>query len=162
GKRSNIMSTTQAPQGHETAAQAQSEQARPAGRRRWFRPFRLVALVLVAALIALGVPAALRWVDFRRDHSITDDAFVEAHILNVPPEIVSGRVIRFLVDENDRVDQGQVLAEVDPTPYQDKVNLSQAQLEAARAELARQRADLDRLRKEVPIQIEIARRSAAA
>jgi membrane fusion protein (multidrug efflux system) len=116
----------------------------------------------LVALIAFGFPAARRWFEFRRTHSITDDAFVEAHIVNVAPEIVSGRVIRFLADENDHVSAGQVLAELDPTPYSDKVNLAQAQLESARAELARQRADLDRVRKEVPIQIEIARRTAAA
>jgi membrane fusion protein (multidrug efflux system) len=116
----------------------------------------------VAALIAVGLPAALNWVEFRRTHSITDDAFVEAHIVNVAPQSVSGRIIQFLVEENDHVSQGQILAEVDPTPYRDKVNVSQTQLETARAELSRQRADLDRVRKEVPIQIEIARRTAAA
>ena len=49
-----------------------------------------------------------------------------------------------------------------PIPYRDKVNISRAQLDSAQAELARQRADLDRVRKEVPIQIEIARRTFAA
>ena len=108
------------------------------------------------------MPAFLRWVDFRRTHSITDDAFVEAHIVNVSPQMVSGRIIRFLADENDRVSQGQVVAEIDPIPYRDKVNLAKAQLETAHAEHARQRADLDRVRKEVPIHIEIARRTLAA
>ena len=118
--------------------------------------------LLVIGLIAVAVPAFLRWVDFRRTHSITDDAFVEAHIVNVSPQIVSGRIIRFLADENDRVSQGQVVAEIDPIPYRDKVNLAKAQLETAQAEHARQRADLDRVRKEVPIHIEIARRTLAA
>ena len=106
----------------------------------WLRPGRLVALAgTVIALIAIGLPAALSWIEFRRTHSITDDAFVEAHIVNVAPEIVSGRVIQFLADENDQVKQGQVIALIDPTPYRDKVNVAQTQLETARAELARQR-----------------------
>jgi membrane fusion protein (multidrug efflux system) len=104
----------------------------------------------------------MNWVHYRRTHSLTDDAFVEAHLVNVAPELVSGRIVRFLVEENDRVSQGQVLAEIDPIPYRDKVNVTQAQLDAARAELARQSADLDRVRKEVPIQVEIARRTLAA
>ena len=58
--------------------------------------------------------------------------------------------------------QGQVVAEIDPIPYQDKVNIARAQLESAEAEQARQRADVDRVCKEVPIQIEIARRTFAA
>ena len=104
----------------------------------------------------------MSWVSYRRAHSITDDAFVEAHIINVAPQLVSGRIVRFLVEENDRVEKGQVLAEVDPIPYRDKVNVARAQLDTAQAELVRERADLDRVRKEVPIQIEIARRTFAA
>ena len=71
----------------------------------------------------------MNWVEYRRTHSITDDAFVEAHIVNVAPQLVSGRIIRFLADENDRVGQGQVVAEIDPIPYRDKVNVSRAQLD---------------------------------
>ena len=58
--------------------------------------------------------------------------------------------------------RGRSLAEIDPIPYRDKVNVAQAQLDSALAELDRQRADLARTRKEVPIQIEIARRTFAA
>jgi multidrug resistance efflux pump len=104
----------------------------------------------------------VRWIEFRRNHSITNDAFVEAHIVNVSPQLVSGRIIRFLANENDHVDQGQVVAEVDPIPFRDKVNIARAQLDSAQSELARQRADLELIRKEVPIQIEIARRTFAA
>ena len=127
-----------------------------------FAPGLILAIVLLIALLAVSLPFAMSWINYRRTHSITDDAFVEAHIINVGPQVVSGRVVRYLVDENDRVEQGQVLAEVDPIPYRDKVNVARAQLDAAQAELARQRADLDRVRKEVPIQIEIARRTFAA
>jgi membrane fusion protein (multidrug efflux system) len=98
---------------------------------------------------------------YRLGHSVTDDAFVEAHIVNVAPEMVSGRLVRFLVDENDTVERGQVLAEIDPVPYGDKVSVASAKLDSAKGELARQQADLERLRREVPIQIEIARRSLA-
>ena len=159
------MSASAAPpsvEQHEAVSTTPAPQARSESRRTWLRPRRLIALALLVALVAIGLPNLLGWIDFRRTHSITDDAFVEAHIVNVAPEIVSGRIIRFLADENDQVSQGQVVAEVDPTPYRDKVNLARTQLDTARAELARQRADLDRVRKEVPIQIEIAKRTAAA
>ncbi len=159
------MSTIQAAQ---TSPNSQAQTApttpttQPAVRRNRFRPGRLLALVAVIAATALGLPAVMGWVHFRRTHSITDDAFVEAHIVNVAPQLVSGRIIRFLADEDDRVAQGQVVAEIDPIPYRDKVNVARAQLDSALAELNRQRADLDLVRKEVPIQIEIARRTAAA
>jgi membrane fusion protein (multidrug efflux system) len=95
-------------------------------------------------------------------HSITDDAFVEAHIVNIAPQSVSGHLVRYYVEENDRVEQGQVLAEIDPVPYRDQVETARSKVEGAEAELRRQEASLDRLRTEVPIQIEISRRSLAA
>ena len=139
-----------------------SPSGQPVSRRHLFRTGRLIALAAFAGLVTLGFIPVMSWIQFRRNHSITDDAFVEAHIVNVGPQVVSGRIIRFLADENDRVSQGQVVAEVDPIPYRDKVNISRAQIDSAQAELARQRADLLRVRKEVPIQVEIARRTFAA
>jgi membrane fusion protein (multidrug efflux system) len=107
-------------------------------------------------------PAAFSWWSFRSTHSITEDAFVEAHIVNVAPQSVSGHLVRFYVEENDRVEPGQLLAEIDPVPYRDQVEIARRKVEAAEAELRRQEASLARLRLEVPIQIEIARRSLAA
>jgi membrane fusion protein (multidrug efflux system) len=87
---------------------------------------------------------------------------VETHIVNLAPELVSGRIIRFLVEENDRVEPGQVVAEIDPTPYRDKVRLAEAKLDAARKDLNRQEATHVRVKREVPIQIEIAKRTLVA
>jgi membrane fusion protein (multidrug efflux system) len=115
-------------------------------------------LVVLAALV---LAFAWSWWSYRLNHSITEDGFVEAHIVNIAPQTVSGHIVRFLVEENDTVQQGQVLAEIDPVPYRDQVNIARSKVETARAELRRQEADLARLRLEVPIQIEIARRSLA-
>ena len=92
-------------------------------------------------------------------HSITDDAFVEAHIVNVAPEMVSGRIVRFLVEENDQVEQGQVLAEIEPIHYRDQVEQAQGKLELAEAELKRQEAGLTKLKNEVPLQIDVAEKT---
>src|SRR5229473_2713398 len=70
-------------------------------------------------LLCLAVPALAIvwfWWSDRLTHSITDDAFVEAHIVNVAPQTVSGHLVRVFVEENDRVEQGQILAEIDPVP----------------------------------------------
>src|SRR5262249_33532506 len=85
----------------------------------------ILASLLIAAA-AVAVPLLWRWVEFRRSHSITDDAFVEAHIVNIAPQMVSGRIVRFLVEEDERVEPGKLLVEIDPIPYRDKVNLSRA------------------------------------
>ena len=76
------------------------------------------AALAVAILIVLFL---LRWTSYRFSHSITIDAFVEAHIVNVAPEMVAGRIVRLLVEENDKVAAGQVLAEIEPIHYQDQV-----------------------------------------
>src|SRR5205085_9568832 len=125
-------------------------------------PRRLLWSGGVLALVAVASPFAVRWVSYRTGHSITDDAFVEAHIVNVAPQSVSGRIVRFLVDENDRVKEGEPLVEIDPVPYRDQVELADSKLATAQAELRRQEAALGRLKKEVPLQVELARRSLAA
>jgi membrane fusion protein (multidrug efflux system) len=110
----------------------------------------------------LGSLLFVLWLYHRLTHSITDDAFIEAHIVNIAPQTVSGHLVRFLAEENDRVEQGQVLAEIDPVPYRDQVSIARSKTDTAQAELRRQEAGLARLRLEVPIQIEIARRTLAA
>jgi membrane fusion protein (multidrug efflux system) len=122
------------------------------------RFLRLGGLLCLAALAAY---LAYDWGIYRLHHSITDDAFVEAHIVNIAPQAVSGHLVRFLVEENDRVEQGQVLAEIDPVMYRDQVESARSKVTGAEAELRRQEAALARLRLEVPIQIEIARRTLA-
>jgi membrane fusion protein (multidrug efflux system) len=121
-------------------------------------------LLWLAALVGLVVLAFLAYSywSYRSSCSITDDAFVEAHIVNLAPQSVSGHLVRFYVEENDHVRQGQLLAEIDPVPYRDQVNIAHGKVDTAKAELRRQEAALARLELEVPIQIEIARRTLAA
>ena len=123
---------------------------------------RLLRVGGPSVLAALGLLFVCFWWIYRQNHSVTEDAFVEAHIVNLAPQSVSGHLVRFFVEENDRVEQGQILAEIDPVPYRDQVDLARSKLEGAEAELRRQESALDRLRLEVPIQIEIAKRSQAA
>jgi membrane fusion protein (multidrug efflux system) len=115
-------------------------------------------LAVGAAAIVLGY-LGIHWFNDRQSRSMTEDAFVEAHIVNVAPEMVSGRIVRFLVEENDQVTQGQVLAEVEPIHYRDQVEQARGKLELAAAELKRQEAGLAKLKKEVPLQIDVARAS---
>jgi membrane fusion protein, multidrug efflux system len=131
----------------------------PPPRRRLLT--RLLWLAGLLCLVGLAVFFIFDWWIYRFHHSITDDAFMEAHIVNIAPQAVSGHLVRFLVEENDRVEQGQVLAEIDTVTYRDQVELARSKVTGAEAELRRQEAALARLRLEVPIQIEIARRTLA-
>src|SRR5262249_39384001 len=99
--RRSTMSTTPPPSPAAPAAPPAAEHPRPTG--RW----RRVGVVVALALAAVAAVPAAQWVGYRRGHSQTEDAFVEAHIVNVAPESVSGRIVRFTADENDRVEAGQ-------------------------------------------------------
>src|SRR5580704_10734253 len=124
---------------------------------RWLR------LALVAGLVLLAVaPFAGYWVVYRFTHSITDDAFVETHVVNIAPQEVSGHLVRYQVQEHDVVAAGQLLAEIDPVPYREQVALLEAKLGVAEAQRAAAETTLERLRVQVPREIEVAQRALAA
>jgi len=120
---------------------------------------RWIVWCFFAAVALIVAYFGFHWFTYRATHSITNDAFVEAHIVNVAPEMVSGRIVCFRVDENDHVEQGQVLAEIEAVHYRDQVEQAQGKLELAEAELKRQEAGLTKLRNEVPLQIDVADKS---
>jgi membrane fusion protein (multidrug efflux system) len=151
----------QAPASPPPTATAPASQPAIATPRRPVAP-RWAAWLVVAALAIGAAYLGVQWFGYRNSHSITDDAFVEAHIVNVAPEMVSGRIVRFLVEENDRVEQGQVLAEIEPIHYRDQVEQARGKLDLALAELKRQQAGLAKLNKEVPLQVDVARQTLAA
>src|SRR4029450_12834420 len=138
------MSQTPSPQSPPPAPPPQSPPSTAAtgktdNRLSWLKRHLTIVVFAVTAVVALLL--LVPWVHERRTHSITDDGFVESHIVNVAPEMVSGRIVRFLVDENDSVEQGDIIAEIDAVPYQDRVKLAQTKVAAATAELKRQEAD---------------------
>ena len=124
---------------------------------RWLRLGIVAALVLLAA-----APFALSWIDYRLTHSITDDAFVQTHVVNIAPQEVSGHLVRYRVQEHDEVAAGQLLAEIDPVPYREQVALLEAKVGVAGAELAAAQTSLERLQAQVPREIEVAQRALAA
>ncbi|HEV3162939.1 MAG TPA: HlyD family secretion protein [Isosphaeraceae bacterium] len=129
--------------------------------RRLPRLGRWAAWCAAGGIAIVAAYFGLHWWAYRLSHSITDDAFVEAHIVNVAPEMVSGRLVRFHVEENDQVEQGQVLAEVEPIHYRDQVEQARGKLDLAEAELVRQEAGLVKLEHEVPLQIDLATETLA-
>lgn len=73
----------------------------------------------------------------------TDDAFIEAHVIPVSA-LVQGRVIRVLVDDNQAVKAGDLLAEIDPRDYQTRLDQARGKVASDRAETAKTEADLKR------------------
>lgn len=89
---------------------------------------RNLIIVIAAAVVAVG--GLLLW-RYLSSYESTDDAQADVHLYPVSARI-SGYVIRVNVNDNQWVNQGDVLVEIDPTDY--RVALMQAQANLANAE----------------------------
>ena len=97
--------------------------------------FRRPGVIVVAAALAMvgiGYGAFAMFHSFT--HESTDDAFIDVHFVSVAPKI-AGHVAVVHVDDNQLVEKGDVLVEIDPSDFQ--VALAQA-----RANLAKDKATL--------------------
>ena len=91
-------------------------------------------LVLVAGLALAALAAGIPYYLYAISHESTDDAFIEGHIIAISPR-VSGHVAGVYVTDNQKVEAGDLLVELDPRDFQ-------ARLDAARASLAADEAAL--------------------
>ncbi|HEV2018615.1 MAG TPA: HlyD family secretion protein [Gemmatimonadaceae bacterium] len=89
----------------------------------------VVPIVIVLGLV-LGFWAFQRW-NYGRTHQSTDNAQVDGHIVPVLAK-VGGYVKTVNVSENDHVNAGQLLVQLDDADY--RVRLQQAQADLAAAE----------------------------
>jgi membrane fusion protein, multidrug efflux system len=89
-----------------------------------------VGVVVLAALLVFGIP----WVEAILNTVSTDDAYVNGHVTFVAPR-VAGQISRVLVDDNNRVRKGDLLAELDKEPYRVVVSEKQAAVDTAQADL---------------------------
>lgn len=87
-------------------------------------------IIIIVAVVVAIVAGVLLWRYFSSYES-TDDAQADVHLSPVSARI-SGYVIRVNVNDNQWVNKGDVLVEIDPTDYQ--VALAQAQANLANAE----------------------------
>ncbi|MFI5456276.1 MAG: efflux RND transporter periplasmic adaptor subunit [Isosphaerales bacterium] len=71
----------------------------------------------------------------------TDDAYVNGHVTYVAPR-VAGQVSHVLVDDNERVNKGDLLVQLDKEPYQVQVDIKKAALVTAEAELMAARSQV--------------------
>lgn len=97
-----------------------------AQRLRW--PLMIGGPALVLAVVAVVLLTGGRW-------QSTDDAYVDAARVAISTS-VPGRVIEVDARENTPVKAGQILFRLDPRDYQTAVQQAQAQLAAARLQVA--------------------------
>jgi len=106
------------------------------GSSRWRKRAGLAALGL--AVVAGGIWGVRAYL-YGRAHATTDDATLQGHISPVLSR-VEGYVAQVLVDDNQHVAQGQLLAVIDPAQLRLAVQQAEAALHNAQAMLATARA----------------------
>jgi len=89
-----------------------------------------LGVVILVVLVVFGIP----WIHEMLNTVSTDDAYVNGHVTFVAPR-VAGQIARVLVDDNNRVKKGDLLAELDKEPYRVAVSEKQAAVDTATADL---------------------------
>ncbi|MGD8430926.1 MAG: HlyD family secretion protein [Ectothiorhodospiraceae bacterium] len=122
-----------------------SEQPSNGNGSRRKRAAKVMTLLVAVATIGGGA----YWYETHGQES-TDDAFVDAAVARVSPR-VSGTVVAVHVTDNQRVEEGDLLFEIDPSDYRAAVEKAEAALRTARS-----------ARQEASAQLELARSSTTA
>ena len=103
--------------------------------RKWFI-IGAILIALIAAFLFWGLP----YVREMLNTVSTDDAFVAGHVTYVSPR-VEGVVTEVLVDLNDRIMPGTLLARLDREPFEVMVAQNRASRDQAKAQLMQARGE---------------------
>src|SRR5450830_1147333 len=120
---------------------------------------RVIGIVAVIALVALGVGGRMWY----RSHFYveTENAFVSGHVTPVSSR-VAGVVTRVLVEDNQQVAAGAVIAELDPADQKVKVEQIQAQIASAEQQVLQAEATIAQTRAQASAaQAQVAQAQAA-
>lgn len=88
---------------------------------------------LIAAILLVCVVSLIFWI-YGQFYIGTDDAYVNANVSQIAPR-VTGQVQHLYVKNNQFVNKGQILFDLDPTPFQIIVEQAKAQLDVSMANL---------------------------
>jgi len=105
----------------------------PPHRRSSRRRKLLIGVVGAVILVAAGV-MSIPSIRLALNTASTDDAFVNGHVTFVAPR-VGGKISRVLVDDNNRVRKGDLLAAIDKEPFEVAVSQKRAAVDTANADL---------------------------
>ena len=104
-----------------------SGRARAAGRSGRYRRATIVGAILVAgAIVYLGLGSLMAY---------TEDSYVQSDLVAIAPE-VAGFIQSVSIHDNQRVSVGDLIATIDPQPYQLDVDLKQQQVASLAAMVA--------------------------
>ena len=103
-------------------------------KKRWLI---IIAIIVGLAVVAGGV---CYWL-YARQFETTDDAFIDGHVSQISPQ-ASGRILTLSIVDNQKVEAGQLLAEIDPRDYEVRLAQAEAQYSQSVAQFDLQHANL--------------------
>ena len=105
----------------EQETQETQENKEPENKDKFKKPLIIVAGLIALCLICYFIIDGLKY-------QSTDDAYVDTTTVSVSPK-VSGQIVEVLIKDNQRVEEGDVVARIDDTDYKVKVDQVNAQYE---------------------------------
>jgi multidrug resistance efflux pump len=104
---------------------------------------RLLNYIITLAVLALAGWAAVSLYQQYIQNPWTRDCQVRANVVGIAPR-VSGPIIHVAVHDNQDVQKGDLLFEIDPTDFQAQVDVANGQVQNDEATLKQQQQNLDR------------------
>src|SRR5882724_250875 len=90
-------------------------------------------LIGAAVVLLLALFFGVRYWLYSRSHESTDDAFIDGHIVQVSPK-ASGYITKVYVTDNQQVNAGDLIVELDPRDYEARLEQAKAALSAGLAQ----------------------------
>ncbi|HWO02818.1 MAG TPA: HlyD family secretion protein [Blastocatellia bacterium] len=117
--------------GESSVAISQADLHESAGKRTPLFKRRLM-IAAAAVVLLVGIIFGTRYYLHAISHESTDDAFIDGHIIQISPK-VSGHVIKLHITDNQQVNEGDLLVEIDPRDFEARLAQARASLLAAQA-----------------------------
>ena len=102
------------------------------------RPYPIAIVILAGILMIGGVVVA--WMQYA---PMSGNLVTNQYVVQLVPYNVKGYVKKVFAKANEPLKKGDLLLEIDPTPYQNAVDQIDAQLKAAKANVKQSAANLD-------------------
>ena len=102
------------------------------------------------ALVLLGIAGFFYWQIYLHPYESTDDAFVDARQFSLAPK-VSGYVVGVSVTDNQHVEAGATLFQIDRRDYQVALEQAQAQIASAKASIQNVDAQVEAQKAQVEV-----------
>jgi membrane fusion protein (multidrug efflux system) len=104
------------------------------------RKNKMKLLAVVGAVLA--VVAGTSYYLYSRAYESTDNAFIDGSVVQISPRI-PGQVLHVYVQDNQHVNKGDLIAEIDPRDYQTQLDQAQAGLKTMTAHEAGAQSGVD-------------------